>query len=170
MSLIHRFRQTVASIFPAPGDICDDLIARFLTCDQATAFRQLPPHDQAHLCRVCKNVSASGEPSDDLIVAALLHDIGKVSPHGRVRLPDRIAKVVLSKFAPGFLARLAQLPAPRWREGLSLAVHHAELGSQRAREIGCSDRVCWLIARHEDQSPISDAELCRLVAADHETV
>lgn len=170
MSLLHRVRQTVASIFSKPGDGGDDLIAKFLTAEQASTFRMLSRHDQAHLCRVCVRVIASGETSNDLVVAALFHDIGKVSPHGKVRLADRITKVVLSKFAPGFLARLAQRPASMWREGLSLAVHHAELGSQRARELGCSDRVYWLIAHHEGQPPLSDAELCQLVAADHETV
>jgi predicted HD phosphohydrolase len=170
MSMLHRVRQTIALIFLNSDETCSELIDTYLTPDQASAFRHLSRHDQAHLCRVCEKVIASGVPSEDLVVAALLHDIGKVSPRGKVRLPDRVAKVVLSKIAPGFLTRLARQPVPTWREGLSLAAHHAELGSQRASAIGCSDRVCWLIAHHEDQPPISDIELCQLVAADHETV
>jgi len=78
--------------------------------------------------------------------------------------------VVLAKISPRSLDRLASRPAPRWRKGLSLAVHHPTLGAQEAAELGCSERTCWLIAHHEDSLPIGEKELCLLVAADRETV
>jgi hypothetical protein len=95
----------------------------------------------------------------------LLHDIGKVAVNGRVRLIDRAAKVVLARVSPQLLSWLARLPAPRWRRGLALAVHHPRLGAARAADLGCSPRACWLIAHHEDEpAPEDDAltMLCRV--------
>lgn len=148
----------------------DALLADVLSAEQAAAFRRLSRHDQGHLLRVYQALRAESGTSDDLLVAALLHDLGKVStdPPGRVRFVDRIAKVVLRRAAPPLLERLAGWPAPRWRRGLALAVHHAALGARQAAALGCSVRVCWLIAHHEDGTG-DDPELARLTAVDHAT-
>jgi hypothetical protein len=74
---------------------------------------------------------------------------------------DRVALVLLGPAA----RRLASLPAPAWRRGLAVAVHHAELGAGAAAELGCSDRACWLIRHHHDPAP-SDPALRLLQAAD----
>ena len=142
------------------------ILAEVLTPRQAIAFRVLSLHDQAHLCRVYRWLQDRGVTDPDLLVAALLHDLGKVSSAGRVRLADRVARVVLARLAPGVLARLARLPAPRWRHGLALAVHHPALGAAQAAELGCSPHTCWLIAHHEDADPRADSALALLAEAD----
>ena len=145
----------------------DAILSSALTMSQAAAFCALPAHDQAHLCQVYRLVLAQGAAGDDLLAAALLHDIAKAGPDGRVRLPDRVARVVLKRLAPRLLDRLTRLPAPRWRTGLALAVRHPHLGAERARALGCSERICWLIAHHHDEPPVDDPDLLRLIAADH---
>jgi hypothetical protein len=167
---VHRIRQTFTALISRPDDECRQLIERNLTPAQSSAFRRLAAADQAHLCRVFANIETQKSVSPDLKVAALLHDIGKVSDRGRVRLADRIAKVLLANVSPSTLEKLASRPAPRWLEGLSLAVHHPALGAENAAALGCSERTCWLIAHHEDPSPILDKELCLLVAVDRQTV
>jgi hypothetical protein len=111
-----------------------------------------------------------GSASPDLVAAALLHDIGKVSESGRVRLADRVTKVLLAKISPALLKRVAARPAPRLLDGVSLAVHHPAVGATKAAQLGCSNRACWLVAHHEDEPPLGDQELCLLVAIDTETV
>jgi hypothetical protein len=170
MSGFHRVRQTFAALTVRPDTQCAELVEKVLSPNQAAAFRELAAHDQAHLCRVAQQIGGTSNRNTELIVAALLHDIGKVSDRGRVRLPDRIAKVLLANYAPNLLARLAIRPANRALEGLSLAVHHAALGAERAAKLGCSPRTCWLIAHHDDAGSFSDQDLCLLVAADRETV
>jgi len=106
----------------------------------------------------------------DLLIAALLHDIGKWHPKGQIRLAHRVMRVVLGRFAPRVLNRLSSQSAKGWRRGFALAVHHPRLGAERAADLGCSPRVCWLIAHHEDDSAAHDPELQRLMLADRTTL
>ncbi len=144
----------------------ENAVSSLLTDAQAAAFRQLSAYDQAHLFRVYQRLVAAGERDRDLLIAALLHDVGKATPSARVRLPDRVARVILRRCAPRLLDRLAQLPAPWWRAGLALAVHHPRIGARMAAALGCAPRVCWLIEHHEDDPPPPDPALLRLIAAD----
>ncbi|MER3484756.1 MAG: hypothetical protein C4345_01020 [Chloroflexota bacterium] len=162
-------RQGVAALrSPSlPADL-DTVVGTLLTGEQVTAFRRLPAYDQVHAFRVYQRLVCAGETDCDVLIAALLHDVGKVMPPFRVRLNDRVARVILQRCAPGLLMRLARLPAPRWRAGLALAVHHPMLGAALAATLGCTPRVCWLIEHHEDDPPPPDAALCRLVGADRE--
>jgi predicted HD phosphohydrolase len=66
-----------------------------------------------HFCRVSAIVSRNEPRDQDLIVAALLHDIGKASHCGRVRLTDRIIHVLLARFAVSIVLRLTERSAPR---------------------------------------------------------
>lgn len=165
-SIRTRLRQGLAALRPMRPLGCDEILSELLTGRQAAVFRQLPLFDQAHLCRVCEALRARGEEDRDLLVAALLHDVGKVGRRGSIRLPHRVLRVVLRRFCPRLLAWLARLPDSRWRAGFALAVHHAALGAERAAELGCSARTCWLIAHHEDDPAPDDERLRRLMAAD----
>lgn len=137
-----------------------------LTPTQRNRFLQLPEFDQQHLCRVANHLSAAGVDDPDLIVAGLLHDIGKSNGVDRVRLPDRIGKVLLKRFAPGILEKVASnYPNSRFN-GLALTMRHPALGADIARELGCSDRTCWLIRHHEATTDLGDPDLALLQAAD----
>ena len=162
-----RIRQGLAGLRPRLPTECAAAVGAELTTAQAAAFYRLSRFDQAHLCRAYLALRAAGETDRDLLVAALLHDVGKASAEGRVRLIHRVARVLLARSAPAALTWLARLPAPRWRVGFALAVLHAELGAHQAAALGCTPRTCWLIAHHEDAPPPPDEALRRLIEADH---
>jgi len=165
-SVLQRLRQGLEALSPRlPGGL-NELLTTRLTPAQIAAFQRLPIHDQAHLCRVCRTLLDRGVHDPDLLAAALLHDLGKVGTDGRVRLIDRVLRVVLARTCPALLLRLAADPAPRWRAGLARAVHHPQLGAARAAGLGCSARTCWLIAHHHDRPLPDDDALRLLVAAD----
>ncbi|HEV2107203.1 MAG TPA: HD domain-containing protein [Thermomicrobiales bacterium] len=135
------------------------------------AFERLSRFDQAHLLAVRQVLCSASPVSLDLQHAALLHDIAKagtIHQPGRVRLPHRVGAVVLRRYWPSGLERLARLPAPRWRAGFALAVHHPALGAKMAADLGCSARTCWLIHHHHDMPPPDDPELLLLIAADRD--
>lgn len=162
-----RIAQGVKTVRPALPPDTARVVAATLTARQAEAFACLPAFDQAHLVRVQRWLEERGVDKPELLQAALLHDIGKVDGETRVRTIDRVARVVLRAIAPGLMERLAAWPAPSWRRGFALAVHHPALGAEKARAVGCSDRVCWLIAHHETYSLAEqDSDLALLMAAD----
>ena len=163
-----RVRQGLRALRPRLPADRDAIVAATLTPAQGSAFRALSTTDQAHLCRAYRALRAKAVADPELLAATLLHDLGKASREGRVRLPDRVARVILASVAPGLLRRLARVPAPGWRRGLALAVHHPALGAERAAAVGCSPRVRWLIAHHEDRSAMSDPDLALLALADRE--
>lgn len=142
-------------------------IATLLSERQRTAWEALPAIERNHLSRVGRLLLDRGESSPDLLIAAVFHDMGKHTATGSVRLLHRVMRVLLERLAPASIARLQVSPvAPKMIYPLWLSVHHARLGADAARELGCSPRTCWLIAQHEDAHLISDAELVSLRWAD----
>ncbi len=140
-----------------------------LTSVQLAAFRLMSPADQRHAVRVARRLLDEGLHDPDLLVAALLHDLGKVDPTGlgRVRLAHRVAKILLVKLAPGLWLRVSVPPGRGPLRGCYLLRHHPTLGATWAARLGVSDRACALIAAHQDDSAVrevSDAEFRRLLA------
>jgi hypothetical protein len=126
----------------------------------------MPAFDQQHLCRVANHLTSQGVTDPDVLVAGLLHDIGKSDGRTAVRLTDRVAKVVLKHVSPGTLEKIAGgYPEGRF-PGLALTMLHPTIGADLARQLGCSERTCWLIRHHEAATDLGDRDLARLQAAD----
>lgn len=136
-----------------------------LSTEALVTFRQLGRGDQRHAIAVATALDHTGA-SESLVVAGLLHDIGKACPGVRIRLTDRVIKVALERFAPGRLGTLSnQDVMPPRGKGLWVLSRHARVGSEMVGDWGYSARVSWLIFHHEDQNS-EDEELQRLIAAD----
>lgn len=133
---------------------------------QYARFMELPAFDQQHLCRVAIHLRTNGVTEPDVIVAGLLHDIGKFDGERCVRLCDRVGKVVMKRISPSLLQRVAARYPDGPLTGLALTVRHPEIGARIAGELGCSERTCWLIRNHEAESDLGDPDLARLQAAD----
>ncbi len=167
MAVGRRLIQGLRALLHARRPELDTPVPRALNLSQAAAFSSLPTFDRAHLIAVHDLLQRNGETDGDLLQAALLHDLGKCRDGHCVRLAHRVARVILRRISPSLLKRLARLPAPAWRLGFALAVHHPALGAEMATKLGCSPRTCWLIAHHEDMPAPDDEQLRRLIAADH---
>lgn len=129
-----------------------------LFCSMSTA-------DQQHCLRVCRGLQARGCMDQDILAAALLHDVGKAQD--RAPFWTRPAIVIGKVLAPALLTKLAVEPQfcnlqklPRWRRQLSYAWWHAEFGAELAAAAGLSERaVLYIRTHHEANGPASELYL-----------
>lgn len=167
----YRLRQGVAALLVVRARPANDSSGQWLSDGELMLFRQMSAHDRSHALRVAQLLLDEGESNRNLIAAALLHDLAKsgtAACPGRVRLLDRVLRVLLGRIAPRMLSWLASDPDRPGCRGLSLAVHHARLGAVAANAAGSTARTCWLIANHEGP-PGSDTKIDALIAADDRT-
>jgi hypothetical protein len=123
-------------------------IESILTGEQSALFRTVLPSDQRHSLNVYRALLAAGENNRDLLVAALLHDVGKAG--GQLRLWHRVVIVLLRALWPAALESLSQGQTEGWRAGFVIHRQHPELGAARAQAVGCSPLTVALIRRHQE--------------------
>jgi predicted HD phosphohydrolase len=163
-----RVQQVLLGLRPVPDPAEREVTRRLLTPDTQKLFDRLAIHDRRHLVRVAIELERTSPHNRDLIVAGLLHDVGKADEHGHVRFLDRILKVFLERFSPRLLAWIARPGNCRLRHGMQLAMNHAALGATLAEASGCSSRAVWLIKHHETPG-LADSDLHQLMAVDRAT-
>lgn len=182
--LFYRVRQFWQGLSATLTSDDRRLVTRVLPPAAVGLFTQMPMDAQRHSLNVLASLQAAGYnhgdvAQDDLAVAALLHDCGKVAAaQGGVSLGLwlRGPLVVLDALFPGFAARFAAPepggnPLQGWRYALYVQREHPAIGAAWAAEAGCSALSCWLIAHHQtplaaipDGEVASDAARKMLVA------
>ncbi|MBX3070108.1 MAG: HD domain-containing protein [Thermomicrobiales bacterium] len=162
----YRVGQGLSTLFPGAIAGADLSVAtRFLDSSQLEVFRTMPVRDQTHHCCVASALLADGWNDRDVVVAALLHDIGKFPEGKRPSLAARAGFVLLSGVSPALVDRVTAR-ARWWNRGLVLLARHSAVGAEIAAEMGCTSRVQELIARHGDKVDGSDPQLAALQRAD----
>jgi hypothetical protein len=140
-------------------------VERWLPAGSLWLFHSMSIADQRHSLRVCLGLRTRGCVEDDMLAAALLHDVGKAQ--GRAPFWTRPAIVLAKTFAPALLTELVppleQLDAPaipRWRRSLGYAWWHAEVGAALAARAGLSERVVLYIrTHHQPAGPAAELHL-----------
>lgn len=159
---LARIRQGLRALSPAPSPPIPDHLAAMLPNAVLAAWHALGHYDQRHLVAVARDLDAANQP-DHIVLAGLLHDIGKA---GHITVVDRVVHVLLGRLAPGLRRRLAARARPLpGLDGLHLLLRHAEHGADLLEEAGMPADVVWLVRHHEQ--PTEYPELRVLLAADH---
>jgi hypothetical protein len=162
----YRLFQGIRHLTSKPDHNVDEALKALLTDSQWSLVRRLAPADRVHLFTVHRELVRMGMTDQDLLTAAILHDVGKADERGRVTLLHRVVKVLLEAVAPNWLERMSRQDDNWLRHGLYLALNHPRLGAALAREAGISDRTCWLIEHHADDTISGDDELRALQTVD----
>ncbi|MEX1022915.1 MAG: HD domain-containing protein, partial [Dehalococcoidia bacterium] len=145
----YRVRQFLRGLRPhlSPAEVAEAR-AR-LSQREFSLFLHEAPRDRRHsmdlfllLRREC---GPDGQPaSDDLLAAALLHDVGK----GRLRDWHRVLYVLLNAASPGFARRLESSEGPGWQQALWRLRYHARIGAELLAAEGSSPRVVEVVRQH----------------------
>ena len=136
------------------------LAERLLDAELRRLFLAQTPRDMAHSAGTARWLIERGHDDHDLLVAALLHDVGK----GEQRRTDRALWVVADS---AHIARLlANDRSPlAFRRALARTATHSETSAEAMREAGASALAVGLTLRHHTEAG-ADRMLALLQQAD----
>ena len=137
-------------------------VAAILSASEMSLFDRFALNDQWHSYRVMKMLQAAGHNEPDLLVAALLHDVGKT------RLPlsiwERSLIVLASIFLPRQTAVWGQGEATGWQRPFVVKMQHPSWSAEMAAAAGSTPQAVRLMQRHQDPiPPDDDSEEARLL-------
>jgi putative nucleotidyltransferase with HDIG domain len=152
--MLYRVRQFWRTISLKTDPHALEQAKALLTKAQWQLFLRLQPGEQSHALAMYFNLLQQGENQSDLLVAALLHDVGKL--RYRMNPVERAMVVLAQAVLPGQAQRWGSLPLnawdgmPGWRKAFIVAEQHAEWGAKMAQEAGASPLTESLIRQHHD--------------------
>lgn len=176
--LVYRARQFWLTINSRSSQIDIELISSILSPTQVALFRQMQASERVHSQRVLGKLTSQGERNHDLLVAALMHDVGKI--RYPMNVFERVVIVLVIAVCPGCVRKLGHQPVKKglgemgWRRAFIVAVNHPRWGAELAKQCGTSKLAVELIARHEEHldpsqvngRSLEDRLLGKLQAAD----
>ena len=125
-----------------------------LTPQLFAVFGQLNPAEQHHAYNVRRTLIAHGHTQSDLLIAALLHDVGKSKMP--LAVWEKVAIVLGNRFASRTVSGWGNGPATRWRRPFVNAQQHPAWGAQMVAASGASPLVIELVKRHQDKITLTD--------------
>jgi len=138
------------------------IVEGILSPEQAALFWRMAPCDQRHGLDVYYVLRDGDCQDEDLLVAALLHDMGKAA--ARLTIAHRVAVVLIERAVPGWLARWAG-QGKGWKAPFAAHLQHPQIGAAWAQAAGSSDDTVALIRWHHAPAP-QDKRLIALQEAD----
>lgn len=163
--MIYRVQQFWHTLYTKPLTESDLAPARsVLNKEQMALFSRLQPSEQVHGLRVLQTLMNQGEGHPDLLVAALLHDIGKICHP--LRVWERVVIVLGKQLFPNLMQRLGDAQPQSWKRPFVVACEHPRWGADLAREAGTSPLAVKLIYQHQNpiQKEYNSADDQRLLA------
>jgi putative nucleotidyltransferase with HDIG domain len=126
-----------------------------LNPEQMELFRRMQARDQAHSLAVMAQIrKAPGDVSEDdlheLLVAALLHDVGK--SRYPLNVWERVIIVLSEAMFPSLVERFGAASPQGWRKVFVIAKMHPSWGAAMAAEAGATPLAVELIRDHQNHT------------------
>lgn len=148
MSAVSRLRQGMRALGAWFSPVDDSLAASYLTPELYALYSQMRRSERQHSLRVLNALLDQGYTDPDLLVAALLHDVGKI--RAAFFLPEKVLVVLVKAFAPRLYWRWGQGTGHGWQRPFAVSVQHPAWGAQMVAEVGGAPPTVELIRRHQD--------------------
>ena len=116
----------------------------------AALFFRMSDPDQSHSIRVFQTLVDKGEENSDLLMAALLHDVGKFP--NPLRAWERSLVVVTNRMLPNQVLKWGQGEMRGWRKPFVVALQHPEWGAALVQQAGGSETLVILIRYHQEHA------------------
>ena len=167
--ITYRTRQFWNTLTTAPAQPDLDQARLLLNQDLFALFQSLQTGEQAHALQVYNKIKKNGSTNQDLLQAALLHDIGKARIH--LNILDRVVIVLTRALLPEKVQQWGHGEPTGWRRPFVVAEQHPAWGADMATVHGASPMTVNLIRRHqevlsEQVSSLEDKLLIKLQEAD----
>jgi hypothetical protein len=146
--LFYRARQLWQSLFSVASLDEIAIAHKELSPALTDLFLTLQPNEQRHSLWVYQKLLEQGDAQKDLLISALLHDLGKSCYP--LRPWERIAVVLGKSLFPECVKRWGKDSPRGWKRPFVVAENHASWGAEMALEAGASPLVVSLIRRHHD--------------------
>lgn len=161
--MLYRIEQGVRALFAWTRPVDLTPVDALLSPPLAALFARMQRSEQQHSLRVLESLRRAGHEQPDLLVAGLLHDVGKSQmPIGLV---GRTLVVLAKAFAPPLYGRWAQGEARGWRRAFVVAERHAAWGAEMLTEAGATPLAVALVRQHQEHVEHPQTEEERLLAA-----
>jgi len=154
-SIFYRLRQFWLAL-SAPTLTSEQLALakEVLNSSQMALFTQMQASEQIHSLQVLKTIQELGDRHQDLMIAALLHDVGKI--RYPLRLWERVFIVLGKKIFPRLVITWGNSIPRGWRRPFVVAEQHPLWGADMALEAGTTPLAISLIRRHQETQPINN--------------
>jgi putative nucleotidyltransferase with HDIG domain len=160
---LWQFWQIVTAVPLEPTARAE--IALILSVNELALFERFALNDQWHSYRVMKLLREAGHDQPALLVAALLHDVGKTKQP--LSIWERSLIVLASLLLPRQTAVWGQGEAVGWKRPFAVKVQHPAWSAKMAATAGSDSRAIRLIQRHQDpivpDDQSEEAQLLRLL-------
>ncbi|MBN1680875.1 MAG: HD domain-containing protein [Anaerolineae bacterium] len=175
MSAVYRIQQGLRALSARYRPVDDALARQHLDPPLFALYRRMRRSERQHSLRVLRDLLQGGHTHPDLLVAGLLHDVGKTRTP--FTLPEKVLVVLVRATAPRRIeqwgsAQRGSGSSRGWRRAFAVSVQHPAWGAEMVAEAGGSPLVVELIRRHQDTldgPPQTEADqlLALLQAADN---
>ena len=160
---LWQFWQIVTAV-PLEPAARQEVVA-ILSANELSLFDRFALNDQWHSYRVMKMLQQAGHNQPALLVAALLHDVGKTKL--QLSIWERSLIVLASILLPRQTAVWGQGEAVGWQRPFVVKLQHPAWSAEMATAAGSSPQAIELMRRHQDHIDPDDqseeAKLLRLL-------